>query len=142
VATGARAHAATGDALAACMHAETACVLADGDATVCRAAADAQCATAAAELASARMSFRDDFPTACVGRPPAELVVGLGLQAQVGACVGDGLPTTTLADLADCMFRAAACPVTRAYGELGAAGRASLAGRGGMPGELACAGGQ
>ncbi len=135
-----RARAEAGDATAACMHDETECVLADGDPASCRASADSQCTAAAGELTAARTSFRDAFPTVCVGRPPAELVLALELQSQVAACNADDLPTTTLSDLADCVFRAAACPVTRAYGELGAAGSASLANRGAMPAELACAG--
>jgi hypothetical protein len=58
----------------------------------------------------------------------------------MAACAADGLPTTTLGDVADCVFRAAACPVSRAFGELAAGGSASLVARGGLPAELACAG--
>ncbi len=133
-----RARAEAGGAISTCFASEVGCSL-GGNAASCQSATDGQCATAATALASARTSFRDAFPSACVGRPPAELALALGFSDQLAACAAEGLPTTTLADVADCVFRAAACPVTRALGELAAGGVASLASRGALPAELACA---
>jgi cysteine-rich repeat protein len=136
----ARAQAEAGSSIGACLAAEVGCTLADADAASCRANADNQCTSAANALAAARVAFRDDFPSACVGRPPAELVLALGFTDAIADCAADGLPTTTLGDVADCVFRDASCPVTRAYGELAAGGAASLVGRGALPAELVCAG--
>lgn len=128
-----------GAAIATCLEAEVGCTLAD-DPAGCHGAADTQCTAAAHALATARTDFRNDFPTGCVGRPPAELALELGLSSRLAACAAEGLPVTTLSDLADCVFRAAACPVTRAYGELAAGGSAALADRGAIPAEFTCAG--
>lgn len=139
VTSAARLRRDAGDALAACLRRESECVFADGGAASCRAAADRACATAASEIATARAGFAADFPAACVGRPPAELVVALAFQAQVAGCAEEGHATDTLGGLAECIFRTVACPVTRAYGALGAVGGTSLASRGALPAELACA---
>jgi len=136
----ARARAEAGASIGACLAAEVGCALADGDAASCRANADDQCASGANGLAAARASFRDGFLSVCVGRPPAELVLALGFSVAIADCAAAGLPTTTLGDVADCVFRAASCPVTRAYGALAAGGAASLVGRSALPAELVCAG--
>ncbi len=136
----ARAQAEAGSSIGACLAAEAGCTVADGDPGSCRANADEQCTSAANALAAARASFRDDFPSVCVGRPPAELVVALGFSDVIAACAADGLPATTLGDVADCVFRSASCPVSRAYGDLAAGGAASLVGRSALPAELVCAG--
>lgn len=136
----ARAQGEAGDSIGACLAAEVGCALADGGTASCRANADTRCASAASALAAARTSFRDDFPSVCIGRPPAELVLALGFSDAIADCAAAGLPTTTLGDVADCVFRDASCPVTRAYGELAAGGAASLIGRSGLPAELVCAG--
>jgi cysteine-rich repeat protein len=126
LAAGARVLDETTDAVERCLEAHVACTVASGGAVSCRDAADASCAAAASVIVASRRAFRDGFPEACVGRPPAELVVALGLDARLSACAAEGLPRTTLGDVADCVFRGVTCPVVRALGALAAGGAETL----------------
>ena len=135
-----RARGEAGGAIAACFAAEVGCALDDGERRAADAPPTARCAAAATALAAARATFRDEFPTRLRRTSARRAGVWRSASAdQLRACAADGLPTTTLGDLADCVFRDAVCPVTRALGELAAGGAASLARRGALPAELACA---